>query len=136
MTKFDIRTGDVVMLRNGETGIVNMQLVMIIMPDGWIDLDSINKDMYCENSRKYDIVAVRRPIEKHECSFKAFDFKWGELVYERPQPMKLTLEEICYRLGMDVVIVQTIKDSITTTRKLCLYTYKMTVLNAVTIQND
>lgn len=107
-TKEDLKTGDVVKFRNGKVGIVNRELEMFILKSGWDDLNIIAKDLVCKDSIFYDIVAVRRPRVKHECSFCAFELDFGELIYDRDrdETVEMSLEEICAALGKNIKIVK------------------------------
>lgn len=108
-TKADLKTGDVVLRRGGSVGIVNRELDMFITRHHWCDLDDINDDLtYCINSgnSEYDIIAIRRPCEKSDCRFEAFNCELGTLVYERKEPEEMTIEEICKALGKEIKIVK------------------------------
>lgn len=82
-TKEDLRTGDVVLFRNGNVNIVNYELDMLIGQNCWGDLSSYNDDLTSRCSNTLDIMEIRRPREKSDCQFKAFKHKWGILIYER-----------------------------------------------------
>ncbi len=105
-TKEDLRTGDVVMRRNGQVEIVNRDLGMFITENGWNDLDDINEDLTEPRNSNWDIVAVRRPGCKGNCQFKAFKHKWGTLVYKRKEVEEMTLAEVCKLLGKEIKIVK------------------------------
>ena len=104
-TKADLKTGDVVLRRNGKVEIVNRELETFITPKKWNDFDEMNEDLTANTKSEYDIVAVRRPCEKSDCQFKAFEYRWGTLIYEREEAEEMTLEEICKALGKEVKIV-------------------------------
>ena len=83
-TKNDLRNGDVILKRNGNTEIVVLPLGTIVVKHfGYNLLDDINDDLTSKVYSKYDIVAVRRPTNASECRFDAFEVECGELVYER-----------------------------------------------------
>ena len=104
-TKADLRTGDVILQRNGLVGIVNCDLEMIICRNGgWNDLDMVREDLTNESGDIFDIVEVRRPTKKSECCFDAITHKWGTLVYGEVEEM--TLAEVCKLLGKNIKIVQ------------------------------
>lgn len=107
-TKADLKTGDVVLRRNGDIEIVNCELGMLICKNGgWNDLSDIKYDLTNVTYGKWnDIVAVRRPIRKADCVFLAFKHKSGELVYERKEVEEMTLEEVCKALGKEIKIVK------------------------------
>lgn len=86
-TKADLKTGDVTMRRNGAVEIVNLDLRMFIGKTGWNDLDALNDDLthIGDDKTDWDIIAVRRPLEKFHCAFSAFTRKYGTVVYERKE---------------------------------------------------
>ena len=84
-TKADLKTGDVILRRDGTTEIYNGELGMFITKDGWNDLAHEYNDLTDSISSEFDIVAVRRPHKKFDCVFDAFVKERGELVYERKE---------------------------------------------------
>lgn len=108
-TKADLKTGDVVIRRNGDVEIVNRELEMFIRQNGWNDLDNTREDlMDMLGDDGYDIVAVRRPINKKDCCFDAFKYQCGTLVYERKEKevKEMTLEQVCKLLGKKIKIIK------------------------------
>ena len=105
-TKADLKTGDIIKRRNGDVEIVNLELDMLICKSGWNDLDNIREDLTCKISEEFDIVAVRRPITKVNCQFDAFKYGHGTLVYEREEPVEMTLAEVCKLLGKNIKIIK------------------------------
>lgn len=112
-TKKDLKNGDVVKYRNGRVGIVILETGTVILEnDDYMGVDDICDDLtdkgaiYPVNSKGWDIVAVRRPMESHECRLCAFDRNFGELVYERKEVEEMTLEEVCKALGKEIKIVK------------------------------
>lgn len=105
-TKADLKTGDVIKYRSGDVEIVNRELEMLICKSGWNDLKDIQNDLTSAIHERYDIVAVRRPNDKEDCQFCAFDCEYGTLVYERIEPEEMTLEEVCKLLGKEIKIVK------------------------------
>ena len=107
-TKEDLKTGDVVKFRNGKVGIVNRDFEMLITKSAWIDLNNILEDLTDGKTGDYDIVAVRRPYNKFHCVFDAFEFDFGELIYDRDRDeiVEMSLEEICAALGKNIKIVK------------------------------
>jgi hypothetical protein len=107
-TKEDLKTGDVIKREDGWIGIVNRESEMLISKSGWDDLDNIAKDLTHNYDSNYNIVAVRRPRVKHECSFCAFELDFGELIYDRDrdETVEMSLEEICAALGKNIKIVK------------------------------
>ena len=105
-TKADLRTGDVVMQRDGTIQIANCELGIFITNDWWNDMDSFNSDLTHYMEEEFDIIAVRRPIKKTDCTFKAFKYESGILVYERKEVEEMTLAEVCRLLGKEIKIVK------------------------------
>lgn len=110
-TKADLRTGDVILRRNGKVEILNRELgVFICDCGGWNDFDKLKDDlttMYIDN--QYDIMEVRRPLEKCDCCFDAMKINGhhrGVLVYERKEVEEMTLAEVCRLLGKEIKIVK------------------------------
>ena len=109
-TKADLRTGDVVKFREGELGIVILELDVIACKNGgWISMNSISEDLISSfYLGKYDIIAVRRPTESCACCFDAMraNAPRGTLVYERKEVEEMTLAEVCKLLGKEIKIVK------------------------------
>lgn len=111
-TKSDLRSGDVILRRNGDVEIVCLETgTLICQTGGWNDLLDINEDLiyklYCNHLvSEHDIMAVRRPREPGDCQFSAFDEKLGELIYERKEVKEMTLEEVCKELGREIKIIK------------------------------
>lgn len=109
-TKADLKSGDVILRRNGTVGIVCLETNTLILPNGWSDLKEINKDLTFDvYNEEFDIIAVRRPTEQYDCQFRAFDFNCGNLIYERKKTEdaeEMTLEEVCKALGREIKIVK------------------------------
>lgn len=104
--KEDLKTGDIILRRNGAVEVVNRELETFITPKGWNDFDEMKEDLTSSKDSKYDIVAVRRPREKSDCQFKAFEYRWGTLIYEREEEVEeMTLEEVCKLLGKEIKII-------------------------------
>ena len=109
-TKEDLKTGDVVLRRNGSVEIVCLETGSFISKDFFNYLSKVNEDLTfgcgCGSDSDWDIIAVRRPSEPYECQFCAFDKELGELVYEHKEPEEMTLEEVCKALGKEIKIVK------------------------------
>lgn len=104
-TKADLKTGDVVLQRDGKIDIVILDFKMLLTKTGRNFLREFNDDLTSVNGTDYDIVAVRRPSVDLDCSFDAFECKSGTLVYERKEVEEMTLEEVCKALGKKIKIV-------------------------------
>ena len=106
-TKADLKTGDVVLRRDGSVEIVNRNLEMLICKTGgWNNLDDIREDLTYNNLFKSgDIIQVRRPQKKSDCCFGAFEGEYGTLVYKREEPEEMTLEQVCRLLGKKIKII-------------------------------
>lgn len=105
-TKSDLKTGDVILRRDGTTEIYNGELNMFIAKEDWNDAKNIHNDLTSTLFKEADIMAVRRPHSKYECGFYAFDSNYGELVYERKEVEEMTLEEVCRLLGKEIKIIK------------------------------
>lgn len=106
-TKADLKTGDVVLRRNGEIEIVNYELGTLICKEGGYNLLSyFRNDLTHIHTREWDIIEVRRPKEKCDCCFDAMGVsRRGTLVYERKEPEEMTLAEVCRLLGKEIKII-------------------------------
>ena len=92
-TKSDLKNGDVIVRRNGNVGVVMVDLGVLIADDGWNDLDDINEDLTdCDtivyDDEGYDIVKVYRPRSKYQCQFYSDAYTDGELIYDRERDTK------------------------------------------------
>ena len=107
-TKADLKTGDIIRRRNGWVEIVNLELDMLICKSGWNNLDSVREDLTNIAGEQFDIIAVRRPMAKNDCQFKAFEYEWGTLVYDRERDAveEMTLEQVCKLLGKNIKIIK------------------------------
>lgn len=105
-TKANLKTGDVVKLRDGDVGIVNLGLDMCILSRSWLDLKHYDVELKDDTDLDLDIIAVRRPTMPHHCQFCAFDNNFGTLVYERKEVEEMTLEEVCKLLGKEIKIIK------------------------------
>lgn len=105
-TKSNLKNGDVVLYRNKTVGIVITDLEVIVQPNGYVRLDSIEKDLTNIINHDYDIVSVRRPFGAASCGYKAFEHDAGQLVYEREEVEEMTLEQVCKLLGKNIKIIK------------------------------
>lgn len=105
-TKADLKTGDVVMQRDGTIQIAICELNSFITKNWWNSWNNFNLDLTHKDDAIYDIVAIRRPIQGYDCTFHAFDYEFGQLVYERKEPEEMTLAEVCKLLGKEIKIVK------------------------------
>ena len=108
-TKADLKSGDVILRRDGSVEIVCLETGALIRRDGFNILDELTDDLLStfNDDDSDDIIAVRRPKQPYHCQFCAFDEGLGELVYERgDEPEEMTLEEICKALGKEIKIVK------------------------------
>lgn len=108
-TKADLKTGDVVKMKNGIVGIINRDLDMIILQEKWLDLEDLSEDLKFTHNRRrdeeWDIVEVRHPNKKSECQFDAIKYGFGTLVYKH-QVEEMTLEQVCKLLGKEIKIIK------------------------------
>lgn len=106
-TKADLKTGDVILHRNGSTRIVIRELNECVGRFIGLSLDDFREDL-TTTDKYFDIVAVKRPNKHSECSFDAFKRKFGTLVYdrERDEVEEMTLEQVCKLLGKNIKIIK------------------------------
>ena len=106
-SKKSLKTGDVILRRNGAVEIVIVELDCCICRNSCFNkLSDITDNLTFYAQREYDIMAVRRPRNAADCRFDAFDLSCGDLVYERDERIEMTLEEICAALGQNIKIVE------------------------------
>ena len=109
-TKADLKTGDVILRRNGDVEIVNRELETLICKDGGYNLlKCFRNDLTHSAMKEYDIIEVRRPKEKCDCCFDAISscgHRRGTLVYERKEVEEMTLEQVCRLLGKEIKIIK------------------------------
>lgn len=106
-TKDDLRTGDVILRRDGDVEIFIKELKCFICNDGEYNTPIyINDDMTSTFRKGRDIMAVRRPKQDCDCVFSAFENKRGTLIYEREEVEEMTLAEVCKLLGKNIKIVK------------------------------
>ena len=104
-TKNDLKNGDVIKKRDGAVEILVLPLGTLICSDGHFnDISDIRDDLTNKNGYFHDIVAVRRPTDKHHCKFRAFADELGELVYDRERDTirELTIEEVEKEFGIKI----------------------------------
>ena len=105
-TKADLKTGDVILRRNGDVEIVIKEVNVLVKPKECNRLADINEDLTHSFITDGDIIAVRRPNLPTDCQFSAFKEKRGTLVYEREEVEEMTLAEVCKLLGKNIKIIQ------------------------------
>ena len=108
-TKADLKTGDVILRRDGDVEIAIKELRVLLRNDGdYNRFGDINNDLTSIYEPCRDIIAVRRPTEDFHCTFSAFTHKRGILVYdrEREEVDEMTLAEVCKLLGKNIKIVR------------------------------
>ena len=100
-TKADLKSGDVILRRDGSVEIVCLETGALIRRDGFNILDELTDDLLStfNDDDSDDIIAVRRPKQPYHCQFCAFDEGLGE-------PEEMTLDEICKALGKEIKIVK------------------------------
>ena len=109
-TKADLKTGDVVLHRDGFTSVVIHELNLMrgfsnIKGDFYC-FDDFNDDLTGTDDATYsDIIEVRRPKRAGECQPCAFEENLGTLVYKRKEPEEMTLEQVCKLLGKEIKII-------------------------------
>ena len=106
-TNKDLKTGDVVVTRDGDIGVVIVEKDTIFFKSGWFILISrINENLtggpFCANA---DIMRVYR----HARCFKECRDGIADLIYDREKienVEEMTLEEVCNALGKNIKIVK------------------------------
>lgn len=85
--KTDLRSGDVLLHRNGEVSIVISELEMSIFAESRYDLRHFKQDLtyVALDGRDFDIMEVRRPTRQEHCCFDAFKYNMGDLMYKREE---------------------------------------------------
>ena len=104
--KTDLKTGDVVQCRNGEIGIVIVDMNVIIFSRGHLTMSQLDSYLIHLFNNAFDVVAIRRPNCELACDFNAFELKLGTLIYERNEPEEMTLTEVCKLLGKEIKIIK------------------------------
>lgn len=107
-TKIDLRTGDVILRRDGSVEIFVRAVDRFIGQSsvGGSFLANIDLDLTSDIDTSRDIMAVRRPQSDYDCQFDAFEHNRGTLVYNRDEVEELTLAEVCKLLGKNIKIIQ------------------------------
>lgn len=111
LTTDDIKSGYVVELRNGELRMcmrVGNFIKILVDPYGnWSPIISWDDRTFTfVSDRNYDIMAVYGlTYESHSSRCLVFDTTIRPLIWKRPEPVKMTVEEINEKLGYDVEIV-------------------------------
>ena len=108
-TKKDLKNGDVVKFKNGETAIAVVDIGTFVFKDGYLKFDDVAYDLTyssCIQGDKYTVIAVRRPTRSSECHLDLFKVELGQLVFERKEVEEMTLEEVCKALGKEIKIVK------------------------------
>lgn len=104
-TKSDLKNGDIVMFRNGETAVFIEDFRVFVMAyGGWNGFNSYRDDLTVHN-RDYDIIKVARPLKQNQCHLSVFQCE-SNIIYERKEPRKMTLAEVCAALGEEIETVE------------------------------
>lgn len=101
-TKDDLKNGDVCVCRNGETCIAIPDVGTFIFCDGIITFNDFLTDLKHKRLNNYDIIDVFRPKKNFHCSLIE-NYENGEHIFQRAEPLKLTLKEIAEKFGVDEV---------------------------------
>lgn len=111
--KHYLRTGDVLVLRNEQRYVVmkdygkhHEETYLGISGYGWVDPEHYKSDLTnkLRHGKPFDVMKVMRPKRKCE-HFMSIDTDSFEVVFERVEPKKMTVEEIEAILGYKVDIV-------------------------------
>ena len=105
-TKADLKSGDIVIFRNHDAGVVFLEQNAIIFKGfgEYIELSDYDTKLCDILSEEWDIVKVHRPNSPdgliHDQWYKA------PVVWEREEAVEMTLEEVCKALGKEIKIVK------------------------------
>ena len=78
-------------------------LCMMRKDGRWTQLDEYTKDLRCPDDKDFDIMKVWEL--RYTNSFFNDSWKNDSIIYERPEPRKITISEIKYFFGNDIEIV-------------------------------
>ena len=105
-TKADLKSGDIVIFRNHDAGVVFLEQNAIIFKGftEYIELSDYDTKLCDNHSEEWDIVKVHRPNSPygliHDQWYKAL------VVWEREEAVEMTLEEVCKALGKEIKIIK------------------------------
>lgn len=108
--KNDIKSGYVVELRDGSRLMAiryNQELFnkIIIDEDGeWSHFDQFNNELTSKISSKYDIMKVYG-LSQYPYQALNISPRYRPLLWERKEPIEMTMDEVCKALGKQVKIV-------------------------------
>ena len=107
-TKADLKSGDIVLRRDGTICVVFAEVNALGRQDGFDSLNNYNNDLTNKVDQSLDIIAVRRPREPRECNLGYFNREYVTLIYdrERDETEEMTLEQVCKLLGKNIKIIK------------------------------
>lgn len=86
MRLYELKTCDVVVLRDGQAGIVLRPLRSIVFRVGHNTFGEYNEDLTSGRGyRPHDIIAVWRPTSPYQCQFSPGAYTCGTLIYCREE---------------------------------------------------
>ena len=102
-TKNDLITGDMVLFRDGDLGVL-INSYFVCRGGQTVYLDDYDDDMRLEGSPHCDIMKVSRGAH----SFSGFYGLCSHIVYDRDSEtaIEMTMEEVCKALGKNIKIVK------------------------------
>lgn len=104
-SKYDLQTGDIVLRRNNTSAIFIKEFNTLVSSTGYSPLEDYTDDLRINlGNNDYDIIKVRRPLCPSDVQFKAFNYDFGKLVFDRGYVKEMTLEEIEKELGYKIRI--------------------------------
>ena len=103
-TKADLRSGDVVVMYNGDVQIVCLETASFICQTNYDNLDYINQDLSNKLNNDHDIIEVYRPTNGYYCQFNPNAYKKAKLMYKRQDKKKMTILEIEKELGYPIEV--------------------------------
>ena len=94
-TKADLKTGDIIVTRDGLTGLVLIEKNIIIYQEsGYDDLDVYKDDLASEEDFNYDIVRVYRGWNDSPISFSDYEDE-AEMIFEREYSEPIEEDTVC-----------------------------------------
>lgn len=115
MNKSDLKSGNIVKTREGEKYIVLLDTeygdIIVNLSNGlYLNLKKYKEDLsYERDLQRYDVVAICAfdypgdNLIKHGLTAMTANYLW---TWERKEPKKMTVSEICKELGYEVEIIK------------------------------
>lgn len=109
-SKKDLRTGDVIVRRNGNVDIVITETNSTINARGFCLLSSLIEDLTSAIESEWDVVDIYRPTESCQCQFNELAYTKGNHIYHRKDAeVEITLDEIAKLMKVPVNNIKIVK---------------------------